>query len=188
MTNNYCVVFDSRKNAEEFSPPEKSSIISINDSESYLAELKPGWNDVVRSCFIDTTYNEESLRFVGRNHKYIYQSAFDKEKSLQLLRDIQSISESQLILVHCHAGRSRSAAVALYIHQRYGHTIYPCIQALQSGRQASKDETKHANTTVLELLKNPCLFDDLIAEIDPKTPEIVDHTPIWKRLLAACYK
>lgn len=188
MSNNYCVAFDSRKNAEEFNPPVNSSIISINDSENYLAELRPGWNDVVRSCFIDTTYNEQSLRFVGKNHKYIYQSAFDKEKSLRLLRDIQSISASHLILVHCHAGRSRSAAVALYIHQRYGHTIYPSIQALQAGQQASKADTKHANATVLDLLNNPCLFDELIAEIDPKIPEIEGHTPIWKRLLAACYK
>lgn len=85
------------------------AVISINDTGSYPANLKPGWERVLRLTFDDIDTKQEPYQLF---------SAQDGRDMIEFVHDF-SLSGGEGILVHCHAGISRSAAVAKWIAERY---------------------------------------------------------------------
>lgn len=87
-------------------PPRDAALISITDPGRALAQLRPGWTDVLRIAFDDIDPVDYP----------------DEDDSLQAITDEQAIALSRFILlnatrccrlvVHCRYGVSRSAAVA----------------------------------------------------------------------------
>ena len=188
MKNDKIVIFLGRRNAEELVPPNNSAIISITDSVEDEANLKEGWEHTFRVSFIDGAYNEDSLRFVGTNYRYIYSAYFDKGQAIELRGAIDHIVSLGIdkVIVHCHAGRSRSAAIALYIANRYGYLPYNDTKLLtMSPSEWPKPEptaTSQLNTMIYTLLQSPEYFDSVKNEIDAKREQVTPTKKWWSRL------
>lgn len=166
------VIFISQRDAEKIKPGENWALISITDSEDYLPELQDGWFEIKRYHFIDGDYDEGSLRYVGKNYKYIFSSYFNRELALKMIEEIANIvgKNPSAVVVHCHAGRSRSAAVAKFIHDKYGYIPYNTAEVLNLPKEARPPPDFSVfgkmNTLVYKLLDNPNVFDGVINEIE----------------------
>lgn len=90
-SNNNTVLFLNRRTAEELPPIDHAAMISITDSSEDDANISEDWYRLYRFHFIDGAYNEDTLRFVGTNYKYIYSSDFDRELAFKLRNTIQQI-------------------------------------------------------------------------------------------------
>ncbi|MCG7952650.1 MAG: hypothetical protein N0E56_15740 [Candidatus Thiodiazotropha endolucinida] len=168
---NKIVLFLNKKTAEEMLPIENGAMISITDCRDDEADINDQWGHVYRFRFIDGSYNEDSLRFVGLNYKYIYSSYFDRAQAVEMNQVISNIVNDGIntIVVHCHAGRSRSAAVAKYISDRYGYLPYNTKDVLPpSGNQTSPnyDDLSGMNGMIYMLLNDPGHFDSVIQDIE----------------------
>lgn len=83
--------------------------ISITSPGKPLAALSPGWAALLRTAFFDI--GPEAL---GQN-------PFTRKQALQVLHFLDVLPDSVThLVVHCHAGISRSPAIARYVAQRYG--------------------------------------------------------------------
>ena len=102
------VDFMSQARAENCRPLAREAIISITGSNHHKARLRKGWTRVLRLVFDDV----EKLIF-GAAH-------FDKDHAEEILRWLDEVEgKVDKVFVHCHAGRSRSAAVAKFIAEKY---------------------------------------------------------------------
>lgn len=137
------VQFMSRADVESFTPPPNAMLISISDTPDDKAHIQPAmWRQVGMYHFVDGGYDEEAIATFGSDFDRIYGADyFTPEKADTMRADIDHMvgSKPELLVVNCQAGRSRSAAVAQYISERYGATI--------------SQETPEANLTVLRLLR-----------------------------------
>lgn len=151
------VIFINKHQAEILDPPENSVIISVNDSRETESDLKDGWSRALRYYFIDDTYNEDSLRFAGINYKYIYSAYFDADIAHTMRSDIAECIDkgTSIFIIHCHAGRSRSAAIAKYIHETYGFSAGNDVAQLHSPVAFDTDLFSQANPLVYKLLQHP---------------------------------
>jgi hypothetical protein len=102
------VEFMSRKDTENATPSADWAVISINGLDP--ARLQAGWNDVLYLEFDDVDVEEAPFIL------------FNKVHALQIAEFIHTCDDGGVegILVHCHAGISRSAAVAKWIAETYG--------------------------------------------------------------------
>ena len=102
------VDFMSQARAEAMRPLPREGIISITGSGYPQARLQRGWSRVLRLFFDDV-----EKPFFGAAH-------FDKDHAEEILRWLDEV-EGQVdkVFVHCHAGRSRSPAVAKFIAEKY---------------------------------------------------------------------
>jgi predicted protein tyrosine phosphatase len=102
------VDFMSQARAEAMRPLPREGIISITGSGYPPATLRRGWRRVLRLVFDDV-----EIQFFGATH-------FDTVHAEAILRWLDEV-EGQVdkLFVHCHAGRSRSAAVAKFIAEKY---------------------------------------------------------------------
>lgn len=125
------------------------AVISITDC-GRKAALQKGWSTVIRVEFDDAEYDERSLKFAGIDW-WIASGAISPQQAIFLRQNIHGLHESQEdvdLIIHCHAGQSRSAAVAAYVADRYG------VKHLQ-------ERSPKANKTVYALLNNPwCLVSE----------------------------
>jgi predicted protein tyrosine phosphatase len=101
----------SRHDAQAIVPSESMRIISITDGQPAL--LNASWNepDVLRLKFNDVDGTEEWTK----NGGFV---VFNKEMANSVKDFVESALNSQdslEMLVHCHAGISRSAAICKYI-------------------------------------------------------------------------
>jgi len=171
------VVFTSQKNAEDFPGQSDIAVISITDDGD--ANLCRGFGLVVRHRFIDGVYDETSINNFASlspayNHEQIYGSYFSESDAIKLLSDINKIMGMgfRKILIHCMAGRARSAAVAKYISTRYGFKVYNSTEALtenaSSLNECTEMDFKDENKLVLTLLSNPQHFSALIKSLERK--------------------
>lgn len=102
------VVFMSKKNAELEPSRANWAVISIYDYFQEPPVLQAGWHDILRLQFLD-----EDMGIPGLE-------AFTPEQAALVVDFINRMApQVEGILVHCHKGVSRSAAVAKYISQRY---------------------------------------------------------------------
>ena len=102
------VSFLSQAGAEAMRPLPREGIISITGSGYPPATLRRGWRLVLRLVFDDV-----EIPFFGATH-------FDNAHADAILRWLNEVEgKVDKIFVHCHAGRSRSAAVAKFIAERY---------------------------------------------------------------------
>lgn len=169
------VVFVNRGTAEEIHPLPSWGIISVTDSKQDEANLREGWGYISRHHFIDEYYNDETLDLVGPNYKFIYSSYFDRDKAYDLKKQIAALvdAEVDVIVVHCHAGRSRSAAIAKYIVDRFDYYPHNSLEILggtnERAGKSRADLFSRMNDMVYTLLVNPNHFDKKLAEIDDRT-------------------
>lgn len=110
------IEFFSRKVAESIVPPENSAMISISTPGDDLAKLHPDWlkHPVHKSVFHD----------IDREQDY-YQCFTDVQAfaMVMFIKELKEINTSYMY-VHCDAGISRSAAVALYMSE-YLNLYFP---------------------------------------------------------------
>lgn len=181
------VVFLGKQLVEKLEPVGNAVVISISDSSMDEAKLKHGWASVHRFYFIDAGYDEKSLRFVGPNYKYIYASYFNRDIAIAIRTIIaDSVSSGvDTFVVNCHAGQSRSAAIAMYLHDQYGYlpfNSYRVLSSLQdSGLVPNFDALSKYNRMVYALLQNPNLFDKVINEIERTEVSVPEDRSLMKR-------
>lgn len=171
------VVFTSQRNAEDFPGQSDIAVISITDDGD--ANLCRGFGLVVRHRFIDGVYDETSINNFASlspdyKHEQIYGSYFSESDAIKLLSDINKIIGMgfRKILIHCMAGRARSAAVAKYISSRHGFKVYNSTDALgedaSSLNECTELDFKDENKLVSTLLSNPQHFCALIESLERK--------------------
>ena len=135
------VTFMNAMAASDLTPDPSNAMISISDA--------PGWGDpglpqsrfdrLLRIYFVDGHYSGETICDMGRNFKNIYSAYFDRQRAYQIREFLDECDGLgiQNLYVHCTAGRSRSAAVALWASRHHGYAL--------------KGDPKHANDMVLDL-------------------------------------
>lgn len=108
------VIFVSRSKAENSFGSTDCAVISISEPSGFFgfADLKEGFYEVLRSEFDDVdpaTCSDQSNKFMTMHQARVIATFVDSVAP-----------EVNLIMVHCKAGISRSAAVAKWIAERYG--------------------------------------------------------------------
>lgn len=100
------IVFVSRAEAEKLSADPQWAVISISEPSGTPAQLAQGWGSVLRLAFVDADEHcEDGELFTAEMAKAVLSFAE------------QAVKQGQSLLVHCHAGVSRSAAVAVALAQ-----------------------------------------------------------------------
>jgi predicted protein tyrosine phosphatase len=96
--------FISRFEAQEMSGDKNDIIISLNGTDEYPANLSKDWKAILQLEFDDVTYGSTSLK------------VFTQDQAKQIVDFVMKHhADTQRIYVHCHAGISRSAAVAMIV-------------------------------------------------------------------------
>jgi hypothetical protein len=133
------VIFVSRGEAQELSPPPGSAIVSIISSAEGPAMLQEGWQSVLRIKFDDVDSPCQDL------------VAFSPLHGLDLFEYLRQLSANDNInglVVHCTMGISRSAAVALFASELLG---WPCYKG---SREVTTLTWPHYNRHVYRMLKS----------------------------------
>lgn len=148
------VVFMGKDAASKLVPDENSAMISISDARGWGgASLEPDrFRHFMRSYFVDGTFSRATIEEFGPRFATQFDAYFGKAKALEIHAFMANCEDMSIetVYVHCDAGRSRSAAVAQWIHDVYGHKL--------------EGDTSQANELVLLLLKSPGAFDNAIQE------------------------
>lgn len=148
------VKFVAEEVAVRMMPSKAMAVISITNPGDH-APLKLGWGAMLRTSFADAQYNEESILFAEKLWPISSKGFMTKAHAITIREFIASLDSSiSVLIVHCGAGVSRSAAVAHYAAQHFGTDLDGDMSKL--------------NTTVLRLLTNPCVFDELLPVPVPK--------------------
>jgi len=102
------VEFTSQARAEYLRPLPGEGIISITGSGYPRARLRRGWTRVLRLVFDDI-----ERPFFNAVH-------FDLEHAGKIIAWLEKVEgRVEKVFVHCHAGKSRSGAVAKFIAEKY---------------------------------------------------------------------
>jgi predicted protein tyrosine phosphatase len=149
------VMFLSKKKAQDFYPPPGAVLISISDDEDHQLRLKDtSWSRVFFHHFLDGGYDTQLVSYSGERFRDIYQSYFMPEDAEKLRHQIQDVADqTDLIVINCEYGRSRSAAVAKYIRDAYdfeldqdpieaNHTVYKILQGDRELLKAIRESDK----------------------------------------------
>lgn len=113
--------------------PEDSVLISIGEEHEPFWSLQVSGDRVLRITFSDVT-----LPAFKGDRRY---SPMTKCQA-KIMSDFINRHQSKKFIVNCRAGISRSAAVCLFIHQQYGHSLKPNFWHLS-----------HPNPLVLRMLE-----------------------------------
>lgn len=127
------VDFISKKLAEKLSVDDMTAVISISDSKVFQARLAPH-KKILQLAFHDILQEIEGSWVL-----------FDEKLGKQLITFVENLhndSSAYQLLVHCRAGVSRSAAVALY------------VAAATNCDFPRRESTAQANTHVLKVLES----------------------------------
>jgi predicted protein tyrosine phosphatase len=92
----------SRENAERYEPREREICISIADPDADPAELSGGFAAVLRLSFTDIIERGDPSDVL-----------FSEDHAQAIREFIDAWPDATRIVVHCHAGMSRSPGVAL---------------------------------------------------------------------------
>ncbi len=149
MVRNYMrIVYMSEADALNEIPAVDRAMISITEP-GRSCPIGAGWGALLHVRFCDAEYDQEMIdRFAYRNKRFIpeekgFPAASTVTPIIQFIKGLDAgISE---LIVHCHAGQRRSAAVALYASEE--------IACSQFSRAKAARETM--NVTVYNLLKDP---------------------------------
>jgi predicted protein tyrosine phosphatase len=97
-------------------------VISIHDRSEPALELQPGWADVLVQRFHDTDGTLMGLE------------VFSEAQARDVLAFAARHRGCVELTVHCQQGQSRSAAIALYLAEKYG---IPCYQGMDAVTRAT---------------------------------------------------
>lgn len=107
------IVFISRAEAEKLMADPEWAVISISEPAGTPAQLAEGWADVLRLEFVDADEHcEDGELFSTQMAKAVLTFAE------------HAVNQGQSLLVHCHAGVSRSAAVAVALGQLHNLPVF----------------------------------------------------------------
>jgi predicted protein tyrosine phosphatase len=102
------VLFVNQAEAEQARGKDNWVVISVTQPSEPDVPLKPGWRAILRLKFHDTD-DENSIL-----------SVFSIEQARAVIAFVEEhAARAAGVLVHCHAGVSRSAAIARFIGERY---------------------------------------------------------------------
>ena len=114
--------FVPRKMAAAHTPVPGAVLISIHDrSEPPLTPLE-GWADVLTLRFHDTDGSQMGLE------------VFSDAQAREVLQFVDAHRDCPEVVVHCQMGQSRSAAIALYLSEKYRS---PCFKEQSPVTKAS---------------------------------------------------
>lgn len=146
----YC----SEAEARGIRPLPSMAMISITEP-GRTAALAEGFGRLIRVQFIDAEFDRSMLKRKSMSAVDLCEKGFPcKERVLEMLAFIDDVQEDDSVtelVVHCHAGQRRSAAVALFVAERYG---LPQYMAYDKG-----------NKTVYNLLRDPWMFDSGVKKV-----------------------
>ena len=111
MKNVISIVHVPEEYACRLHPHDDTAMISITEP-GHIAPLKEGWKNICRLQFHDVD------RFIEGYTRFGIEDAKVIDQFLKALPD-----DVEELIIHCHAGVSRSAAVSYYLHQHLGLEI-----------------------------------------------------------------
>ncbi|HEP8970347.1 TPA: hypothetical protein VDU83_002685 [Pseudomonas aeruginosa] len=122
------VTFVSKYEVERLTPKGRHHLISISDAPDDQAQIDEAvWASVSRHYFIDAGLDEVALEmyaFEGKRFELRYRDYLLEHRAKDLRFRVAEITAlGEPIVVNCHAGRSRSAAVARYIANHHGYNL-----------------------------------------------------------------
>src|SRR4051794_3356372 len=99
----------SREAAERYEPRGVEICISISDPAAPAAELSPDFAAVLRLAFNDIVAVETAADVL-----------FSPDHAATVVEFVEQWRHADRLVVHCHAGQSRSPGVALGLCDRFG--------------------------------------------------------------------
>lgn len=114
------ITFISQYEAESLPGKRNVGVISITDPSRDPADINPGFGGVLRLGFHDIEAREEDERFKAISHDQANQI-------VSFFRHARAYGLTE-ITVHCWAGVSRSAAVAIIGCLIHGVPVPPCAE------------------------------------------------------------
>lgn len=117
--------FLPRTAAEALTPPPGYHLVSISDDIDDQARIDESrWESVSYHHFVDAGFDEEVLQIYGTDFEQHYADYLLAHKADQLRARLSAlVGERANIVINCQAGRSRSAAVAMYLHKHHGYLL-----------------------------------------------------------------
>src|SRR5450830_459435 len=110
------VIFCSQAVAETIGPWKDWALISISDPCSNRRRIKTGWGALLSLEFVDV----DPVRFKDPHADALSEFVFTEEHARMTVDFVREVAPYVSgIVVHCHAGVSRSAAVAKWIAGEY---------------------------------------------------------------------
>ena len=108
------VLFLSQRRAEAMRPPRRAALVSITDTAAAPAVIRDGWQAVLRVAFDD----KDPVHFPDDYEDLQEISAAQAAAIAAFVADQQR--HCTRLVVHCHYGVSRSAAVAKAVAESAG--------------------------------------------------------------------
>lgn len=128
--------FFPRTVAGAYKPAPGAVLISIHDRSEPALTPQPGWDAVLVQRFHDTDGTLMGLE------------VFNDAQATEILQFAEAHRSCNELIVHCQMGQSRSAAVALYLAEKYG---VPCFK---EGLRVTWENWKVYNKLVYRTLMN----------------------------------
>ncbi|EGQ7973607.1 hypothetical protein I7Z51_002531 [Vibrio parahaemolyticus] len=158
------------RDARKLVPDNSKALISIHDDGHDADTLVPkeGWGYYDHIGFDDAAYDEELISQYGADFWDYFGGCARNVHALKILLMFKRIEESPYIteiIVHCDAGRSRSAAVAKFYAEKNNLEL--------------EGDTTYANSLIYTLLKNPNHYEEALEKYvtnAPKGLQTVDKT------------
>lgn len=114
------VIAMSRGEAEKLPRLPTIAVVSITAPERPMAALD-GFEHLLRMSFADVDFLNPDISPRAKSRA---SAAFTKEQAAQILQFVAALPDHvQTVVVHCEGGYSRSCAVALALHERYGYEV-----------------------------------------------------------------
>jgi len=110
------VIFLSRSQAQAHRPSKPSVLISISDLEDKRLVPQAGWRDVLHLSFDDADVAGSGVTLMNREQARSILAFVSKHRA-----------DCEELVVHCLAGQSRSAAVALFCAESLLEGV-PCFK------------------------------------------------------------
>ena len=147
------------KLARDFIPDVSTLAIRIYDSfppnnGSLPLQASDNWNSVLEYCFDDIEIDLYPDEYLKKNlpiwkEKY---SLFDEILAKKIIDDFAPYCEAKQIMLHCHAGWSRSPAVILGLQQVFGFDIEWASGRTKRIMEAKLSENSCGNAHVYTLI------------------------------------
>lgn len=118
--------FLSRQQIQNLTPDENAVLISMFDPEQGPPDLKAGWAAVLPICCHDIDEVSAVADAVDTAFQVKNPIVFDNAMAQQILdfADQCQADGATHLFVHCHAGLSRSGAVALFLGSYLGTPVF----------------------------------------------------------------
>lgn len=172
MTTKHTVAYMARDEVLAFDPPASAHLLSISNDESDQAPIDEArWASVSYHHFVDGGYTVELMRDLGDAFLGSFDNHIMPAQAATIRSRVQRIvSHGEPIVVNCEEGRSRSAAVALWISNTFDYAL--------------DQDAANANETVLAMLNEDEAMMAQFASLEQSGQTRPEPRPLWKRLIA----